>query len=64
MFLCLQQSVPKDTETCFGITDYDETCCKRYFVEVFQKQEKLQFLPFNLKIPGKTTWCLQSTTET
>ena len=55
MFLCLQQSVPKDTETCFGITDSDETCCKRYFVEVFQKQEKLQFLPFNLKIPGKTT---------
>ena len=39
-FLCLQQSVPKDTETCFGITDYDETC-KRYFVEVLQTQEKL-----------------------
>ena len=28
--LCLHESVPEDTETCYGITDY-ETCCKRYF---------------------------------
>ena len=31
----------------------DSTCCKRYFGEVLQKQEKLQFLPSNLKFLGR-----------
>ena len=35
-------------------TDYDETCWKRYWGEIFQKPEKLTFQPFNLKFEGRT----------
>ena len=53
--LFVHKKVFQRTENALGFwTDYDETCWKRYWGEIFQKPEKLTFQPFNLKFEGRT----------
>ena len=51
--LCPQENVPEQKHAVGFSTDYDETCWKRYWGEIFQKSEKLTFQPFNSKFEGR-----------